>query len=300
MEPIDRAAEKRKDEGFVDAALRSPDTLLVPMRAGRHLVRIGDDDQPRVLLPRAADAPRLAAALETGRWVLLGQSAGTPVLAVDLGDDPPDGHDDPHEVAAIGGRFAELRAVGSALPRVEAETLMHARGLLNWRARHAFCANCGARCQVREAGHVMSCPDCGTHHFPRTDPAVIMLVRHGERALMARSARFEGRMFSALAGFVEPGESLEDAVRREVLEECGVRVTTVAYHSSQPWPFPASLMLGFTAETADERITIDDDEIVEARWFTREDVADRLNRDFSIPPRFSIARKLIDDWCNET
>jgi NAD+ diphosphatase len=270
------------------------------MRAGRHLVHAHETEPPRALMPRAGDAPAFAAVLAHSRWVLLGRSGGTPVLAVDLGDDPAEGAADPHDPASIGGRFAELRSVASSLPAVEAETLMHARGLLNWRARHAFCANCGARCHAQEAGHVMACPDCGTHHFPRTDPAVIMLVRNGDRALMARSARFEGRMFSALAGFVEPGESLEGAVAREVFEECGVRATRIAYHSSQPWPFPASLMLGFTAETADEKIVIDDDEIVEARWFTREDVAGREQRDFSIPPGFSIARKLIDDWCHET
>ena len=177
---------------------------------------------------------------------------------------------------------------------------VHARGMVNWRRRLLFCGACGAACRPIEAGHVMECTGCGAHYFPRTDPAVIMLVRNRDRILMARAARFPGRMFSVLAGFVEPGESLEQTVAREVFEECGVRATNIAYRSSQPWPFPASIMLGFTAETADEEIVIDGDEIIEARWFTRDDVRDRDRRDFSIPPRFSIARALIDEWCDQT
>ena len=291
---IDRAGNLRKDAAFVEAARSSPGTLIVAVHAGRHLV--GTGDPPRAVLPSIAEAPSLGAALDHRPWVLLGTIDGRPIIAVDLGDDAEAGFDPAEYVAT----FAELRAVASSLAPDETALLVHARGLINWRRRHLFCGVCGGACRPIEAGHVMECTRCGTHHFPRTDPAVIMLVRNGERVLMARSARFPGRMFSALAGFVEPGESLEEAVTREVLEECGVRATGVTYRSSQPWPFPASIMLGFTAETSDETIVIDNDEIVEARWFTRADIRDRDNRDFSIPPRFSIARMLIDDWCNET
>jgi NAD+ diphosphatase len=151
----------------------------------------------------------------------------------------------------------------------------------------------------------MRCTNCDTPHFPRTDPAVIMLVTHrdadgSERALLARNARFvERRVFSTLAGFVEPGESLEETVVREVAEECGVRVTRVRYHSSQPWPFPASIMLGFVAETADATITIDGTEIVEAGFFTRAEIRAHDQHGFALPPRMSIARRLIEDWCGE-
>ena len=293
LPPVDRAAHHRKDEPFVAAALRNPDTLLVPQRAGRHLVT-GPEANPRALIPRLADSPTLATLLDDRPWILLGTAAGTPVLAVDLGEDETEAAFEP---GTLGGQFAELRAIASSLPANETAVLVHARGMINWRRRHSFCGVCGAPCLPIEAGHVMACTGCGTHHFPRTDPAVIMLVEHEGRALLARSARFEGRMLSALAGFVEPGETLEDAVAREVFEECGVRVTDVTYHSSQPWPFPASIMLGFTARALDDTITVDDDEIVEAAWFTQTEIEARETHGFRIPPPFSIARKLIDDWC---
>ncbi len=288
---IDRASDRRRDKAFIDAALHDPDTLIVPVHGRNHLVAF---DGQRALLLRRADAPTIAARLDSHPWMLLGTRDGTPVLALDLGDDG----EPPFDPEAFGGTLTDLRSAAASIANNELAPLVHARGMINWRRRHLFCGVCGAACRPIEAGHVMECTACGAHHFPRTDPAVIMLVRNGERALMARAARFPGRMFSALAGFVEPGESLEDAVAREVFEECGVHTTNVSYHSSQPWPFPASIMLGFTAETADEQILIDDDEIVEARWFTRKDIRDRHNRDFNIPPRFSIARALIEDWCN--
>ncbi len=293
MDVIDRAGNRRKDPEFVAAILSDPGTRIVPLRAGRHLVE-QSAAATRALFPSRAAAPALASTLDTRPWALLGLARQTPIVAVDLGEsDEVDFDPD-----TLGGTFAELRAVAPMLARDEAATLIHARGLINWRRRQLFCGVCGAPCQPIEAGNVMQCSACATHHFPRTDPAVIMLVRNRDRVLLARSTRFPGRMFSVLAGFVEPGESLEGAVAREVREECGVHLTNIAYHSSQPWPFPASIMLGFTAETTDDDITIDDDEIVEARWFTRADIADRDNRDFSIPPRFSIARALIEDWCN--
>jgi NAD+ diphosphatase len=291
---IDRAGHRRKDEDFVAAALAGGDTRLVIMRGGQHLFGLGDS--PRALLPRLGDAPALSALLADCRWALLGTDGDGPILAVDLGETEGATFDP----VSVGGTFGELRAAASGLTEHEIALLFHARGMINWRRRHLFCGVCGAACRPVEAGHVMECTGCGAHHFPRTDPAVIMLVRRGDRALLARSARFEGNMFSALAGFVEPGETLEEAVAREVEEECGVRVTDVAYRSSQPWPFPASVMLGFMATTEDERIEIDDDEIVEARWFTRADIKDRKNLNFSIPPRLSIARALIDEWCGET
>ena len=178
--------------------------------------------------------------------------------------------------------------------------LAHARALLNWRRTQRFCGRCGQRCDPIEGGTVVQCSQCGTHHFPRTDPAVIMRVTHdggrGERILLARATRFEGRMFSVLAGFVEPGESLEEAVAREVLEEGGIRFGGIHYHSSQRWPFPGSVMLGFVARAADDRITTDPDEIAEAAFFTRDEVRARAANGWDIPPPLSIARQMIDDW----
>jgi NAD+ diphosphatase len=158
---------------------------------------------------------------------------------------------------------------------------------MHWRTKHGFCGVCGFIAEPRSAGHVMQCtnPACATQNFPRTDPAVIMLVYRGQRALLGHSARFPlANMYSTLAGFVEPGESLEEAVAREVFEEAGVRVARVQYHSSQPWPFPSSIMLGFYAEALGDEIVIDSDELVDARWFTRADILNREALGFSVPP----------------
>ena len=183
------------------------------------------------------------------------------------------------------------------LPSGDAAILAHARGLMHWRTHHRFCANCGAEAEPRSAGNTTLCPACGTQHFPRTDPAVIMLVMRGDRALLGHSPRFPiVNMYSTLAGFVEPGESLEEAVTREVFEETGIRVGRVHYHSSQPWPFPASIMLGFFAEALTETITLDPAELEDARWFTRDYVRNAAANGFAVPRSDSIARRLIEDW----
>ena len=199
------------------------------------------------------------------------------------------------------GEFADLRAVAGALSAQDAPVLAHARGLMHWRSRHRFCGVCGGACTPRSAGNVMLCSVCDTQHFPRTDPAVIMLVADEDRVLLGHSARFpNSTMYSTLAGFVEPGESLEEAVAREVFEEVGVRVTGVQYHSSQPWPFPASIMLGFYARAVTTEITIDENEIVDARWFTRDQLRNADRHGFSLPRLDSIARRLIEDWIAAT
>ena len=195
------------------------------------------------------------------------------------------------------GEFNELRTIGAGLPADHAAILAHARGLMLWRSRHRFCGVCGAACEPQSAGNMMACSGCGAHHFPRTDPAVIMLVTRGDKALLGHSARFPNSvMYSTLAGFVEPGESLEEAVAREVMEEAGVPVARVRYHSSQPWPFPASIMLGFYAEGLAEEIILDDDELTDARWFSRMEMQDAKSHGFALPRADSIARRLIEDW----
>jgi NAD+ diphosphatase len=255
--------------------------------------------------------------------ILLGLADGIACFAADVsGLERPE----EHPTLAGTGSFTDLREAGPLIGHDEGSLLAYARGMVVWHGRHRFCGVCGGATISAEAGHVRRCtnPACAALHFPRTDPAVIMLVHDGEQCLLGRQARFAPGMYSTLAGFVEPGESLEAAVAREVFEETGIRTGTVHYHSSQPWPFPSSLMLGFHAEAASRAITVQADEIEDARWFSRatllraaartgdlhlernageapvaasplsdeEDVAATLR----LPRSDSIARRLVEDW----
>lgn len=196
-----------------------------------------------------------------------------------------------------------LRFIGPTVAPQDASLAVQAVGLSRWHQTHGHCARCGSATDVIKAGHASMCPSCGTEHFPRTDPAVIMLITDGDasspgdRALLGRQPVWPPGYFSTLAGFVEPGESLIDAVRREVLEEVGIVVGDVAYLGSQPWPFPSSLMLGFhgVAETFD--ITVDGDELEEARWFSRQEITElTASGELMLPPSVSISRWLVEQW----
>jgi NAD+ diphosphatase len=289
--PLDRASQRREDSEWIAAALAGPESLFAPVWRSRSLMRGVAEGKPEAVLltGAAAEAVRMAG----GPWAFLGLWANRPVFAVDCS-----GAEDPLPLLPEGmGGFTDLRQVAGLLPPGEASVLAHARGLMHWRTRHRFCGVCGGSCAPRSAGNAMACEACGAQHFPRTDPAVIMLVVRGDRCLLGHSQRFPNvTMYSTLAGFVEPGESLEEAVRREVQEETGVRVGEVRYHSSQPWPFPASIMLGFHAEGLSEEISIDPEELRDARWFTRAELRDAAAHGFSLPRVDSIARRLIEDW----
>ena len=290
--PLDRAAHRRDDADWIAAALAATDTLWAPVWRARNLMRGVAEGRPEAVFLTAAAAAALRMA--GGAWAFLGLWDGVPLFAVDAGTT-----DDPLPLLPVGAaRFTDLRAVAGLLPPGDAAVLAHARALMHWRARQGFCGVCGSACVPRSAGHVMHCtnPGCGAEHFPRTDPAVIMLVTRGDRALLGHASRFPGSMYSTLAGFVEPGESLEEAVAREVFEETGVRVCRVEYHSSQPCPFPGSIMLGFYAEALDETIVLDRTELEDARWFTRAEIRDHEAHGFTVPRGDSIARRLIEDW----
>jgi NAD+ diphosphatase len=177
-----------------------------------------------------------------------------------------------------------------------------AKALFDWHRRHRFCANCGAPSELAEAGWKRVCGACQAEHFPRVDPVVIMVPVIGEKCLLGRQRRFPRNMFSALAGFVEPGEAIEEAVARETKEEAGLSVTQVRYHSTQPWPFPSSLMIGCVAEVADDRESVDTEELESARWFTREEAKAMIegrHPDCACPPPFAIAHQLLKTWAFE-
>jgi len=289
--PLDRAAERREDADWIAQALADPETLFAPVWRSRSLMKGLESGKPEAVLLTGAAAGAMR--MQEGPWAFLGLWEGQPVFAVDcsLAEDPlpllPEGM----------GDFADLRQVAGLLPPGEASVLAHARGMMHWRTRHRFCGVCGSPCTPRSAGNVMVCTGCNAQHFPRTDPAVIMLVVRGDRCLLGHSQRFPNvTMYSTLAGFVEPGESLEEAVRREVKEETGVLVGRVAYHSSQPWPFPSSIMLGFHGEGLTEDIRIDPEELRDARWFSRAEIRDHQAHGFNLPRVDSIARRLIEDW----
>ncbi len=291
---LDRVSQRRDDAPWVEARLDDPGSLLVPLWGGRCLVSGAEGDSPRAVLLSGPEAAACRAA--GGPWALLGLLDGRAVFACEaMPPDAPEGIATPPEFA--GGTVVELRRVAGALPAGEAAMLAHARALLHWRSRHRFCGVCGAGCAPQSAGNVVACSRCGTHHFPRTDPAVIMLVTRGDQVLLGHSQRFpRTTMYSTLAGFVEPGETLEEAVRREVHEESGITVGAVRYHSSQPWPFPSNIMLGFYGEALDEHITIDPTELRDARWFGRTELRDPEAHGFHLPGPDSIARRLIEDW----
>ncbi len=295
--PIDRAANRRDDAAFIAAALADPATLFAPVWRAKSLLRGVEAGAPEAVLVTTLAAATMG--IEQRPHGFLGLWGERAVFALDLSAE-----EDPAPLLAeLGGvAFTDLRQVAGQLDPLEASVLAHARGLMHWRTRHGFCGVCGGVCAPRSAGNAMVCTQCGAAHFPRTDPAVIMLVSHRdaggeERCLLAHSHRFPlVKMYSTLAGFVEPGESLEEAVAREVFEEAGVRVRDVTYHSSQPWPFPSSIMLGFYAVADDPTLTVDGEELQDARWFTRAELRDIDALGLRLPRIDSIARRLIEDW----
>jgi len=280
---LERNAWEREDAGWLESARRDSHTRYLIARGTAHLVV--HEPAPHVVF-LGGDHPRIALVQER-QAVLLGWFEGARCVLIE--DDADE------DIAPTGARFEELRPLSATLPEREAALLAYARALSIWRARHRYCGACGAPTVPLRAGHVLGCsnPDCGQQLFPRIDPAIIVLVTDGERALLGRQASWARDRYSTIAGFVEPGESIEDAVAREVLEETGIEVDDVDYHSSQPWPFPSSLMLGFHARAASTRILRRDGELEDAQWFSRRQIAAGHPL---LPPRTSISWRLIESW----
>lgn len=305
--PLDRAANQRRDEAWVAKHLGHEGTLILPVWRGLNLVRLGDSRPPEAVFPTGPKGRALMA--EADALVILGVHQETAYVAADISTL------DETEVSARAGEnvFEDLRRVGALMAGDQGALLAYARGMVHWHQRHRFCGVCGEPTESRDGGHVRICSneDDAHMHFPRTDPAVIMLIAHddpegrGPACLLGRQKKWVDGMFSTLAGFVEPGETLEEAVAREVFEESAIRITDVRYQASQPWPFPSSLMLGFRAKAITTEINVDPRELEDARWFTPDELkafgewGDEPPRKNRMPRKDSISRRLIDDWLED-
>lgn len=281
---IDRRAEEREQPGWARAALEDPRTLYLLASGTRHLVFT--QPEPRIAFLEGA-AGALAAADEN-RLVLLGWFRERRCVLVEVGDGVP-------AELPQNSSFEELRPLSPLIRGDEAGLLAYARALSIWRSRHRYCGVCGAATIPQRAGHSMCCSKegCAQEVFPRIDPAIIVLITDGERALLGRQSTWPPGRYSTIAGFVEPGESLEDAVAREVMEETGVAVTGARYDSSQPWPFPASIMIGFRAWARPGSAVKCTGELEDARWFSREEI--RAGAAL-LPAVYSISHRLIATW----
>ena len=280
---VDRSGERRKDSAWLEQAAKSPDSRFVAVWGESCLV--GGNSPHLVLLQRQ----QIESYINHEHLIFLGLFRDQPAFAVSIISElaPP---------LSEFGEFQDLHSIGMALPHDEANLAAHARALVLWHQSQIFCGICGSQMKQDSGGNSRKCSGCGKRLFPRVDPAIIVLVSDGERCLLGRKERWPEGRYSTISGFVEPGESLEDGVRREVFEETNVRVGKVSYHSSQPWPFPAALMLGFTAEAESQKIKLNDGELEDARWFTREQLS---AEDMKLPFRISIARRLVDHFLQQ-
>jgi NAD+ diphosphatase len=283
---LDRGATERKDPTRIEQLVEDPAARAVA--AGHDGVLISDGSTPSLLrtelTPQSRQGP-----------ILLGLERGAGLFALDL-DALPSAV---HAGLMNGGRVVPLRDAGAMLPHSEAGLAAYLVALLNWHRGHRFCANCGAHTVIAEAGYSRRCTRCGTAHFPRTDPVVIMTVEHQGRLLLGRRAGWPPGRCSVLAGFVSPGESAEEAVVREVREESGIIARDPTFVTSQPWPFPSSLMLGFDTQSDGGEPRARAGELEEVHWFSLEAVRDAIrerNPELQLPPRVSIARFLIERW----
>ncbi len=307
---LDRAAELRADADGLSAAKASSDARVIILWRGKILI---DKERPARVMRLPVSHPILSDA-DTD-MIFLGREGPAPIFAACIDKWTADGQDlsdiqkflDPSEQAhpAVEATqvFAELRRVMTWLSPRDAELAATARALFEWHRTHMFCARCGARSDMVMAGWQRDCPACNSHHFPRTDPVVIMLITHGNSVLLGRSPGWPDGMYSLLAGFVEPGETLEAAVRRETWEEASIKVGEVSYLASQPWPFPASLMFGCRGTALNTDIQIDPNEIEDAIWVTREDVMQAMagEHQFLMPARKgAIAHFLLQNWVADT
>jgi NAD+ diphosphatase len=296
--PLDRASDKRTDADWLKARMDDPDSLAVALWNGKPLVEDVPGEPKAVRIAYLPVAMARETAESDQNLLFLGLWKDTAVFAIDL-----EGSAEPTEGPLKGlGRFEDLRGMAMRLPATDAAILATAKSVFEWRRRHRFCSNCGQPTLAVDAGWKRVCESCRTEHFPRTDPVVIMLPFKGERCLLGRQAIWPKGMYSALAGFLEPGECIEEACARELMEEARLTAVAVRYHSTQPWPYPSSLMIGLMAEVAEDEAVADDNELEEVRWFTRAEIQSLLRGELPgvfAPGAMAIAHQLIKAWAEE-
>lgn len=288
--PLDRGDRERRDEAWIEARSCDSESKFLPLRdlkvlvAGDGLAWIGAND--------------LTCLVDEVAPVFLGLLDGTAYFAVDASGFSGDSD---QFAGGEGARFEDARNAAAYLSGPEMGIVAQAREQIDWHVRHRFCSVCGHQSEPKRGGQKRECPNCLTEHFPRTDPVVIAVISDGDRCLLGQSRGRLSRMnmYSALAGFVDQGESIEEAVAREIMEEAGIRIDNIRYHSSQPWPFPYSLMIGCHADALTTQITMDDEEMTDVRWFERGEIIESLNglnTDLALPQPMAIAHHLIKAW----
>jgi len=289
---LNRMAERRTDSVWLQEVATHKDAVVLPVWRTHNLIDDGPEKPKAVRLTVESISEILD---DTAHLVFLGYRGKVPHFTIDMSH-----IDEPHKLTPLKGtgEFTDIRGISLDLPKQDGGLLAYSRAISQWHKTHKFCGHCGSPSVPRDGGHMRQCNnlECNAQHFPRTDMAVIMLVSLGDKIVMGRKKDWPKDRFSILAGFVEPGETLEGAVAREVMEEVGIPITNIHYHSSQPWPFPSNLMLGFFAEAESEEINIQDDELSEARWFTRKELIDEAKAYAKKPHSVSIARRLISEW----
>ncbi len=295
--PLNRASERRTDQNWIDSRRRDPSSLVLPLWRLQPFLAGPERSRPPLKLgllkPQVADA---IAGTDT-ICIFLGLEGETALFAVEVPD-----RADPAKIPSLAslGHFRDARTAASSVSLRDAALIAQAKAMIDWHQRHGFCPKCGARTKLMDAGYRRLCGQCNSEHFPRVDPVVIMLATHGDACLVGRGKQFPSGMFSALAGFVEPGETIEEAVQRELMEEAGVKVSDIKYHATQPWPFPSSLMIGCFAKAQSRDTRVDENELAEVRWIERSVARDLIEgkpvAGVKLPPPIAIAHHLIRAW----
>ena len=287
--PLDRINSEYDQAEFIEQRLKDDNSILVPLWRGDPLIA---NEQAAFLSAAArSEFPHNAPI------VILGARDGVAYFGVDATDtsETPEG-----ATLAELGSYTPIREAAATIPREDLSIIGHARWLFEWHRSHQFCSKCGGPTEMKNGGAKRQCEVCGAEHFPRSDPVAIVLAIHEDACLLGRGPHFPPGVLSALAGYIEAAETPEEAAKRELFEEAGITLTDIRYQFSQPWPFPSSMMMGFIADAEDREITLDTNEIEEARWIERADIINLLSGGahdgVTLPPKFTIARQLIERW----